>query len=60
VGVTGVNFQLPMTVSALDRLAAAVVTGIIVPPPITQVSLDEVPALLSKHGLGEGKSVITM
>jgi hypothetical protein len=31
-----------------------------VPPPITRFSLDEVPALLSKQGLGEGKSVITM
>jgi NADPH2:quinone reductase len=60
VGVAGVNFQLPMTISLLDRLAAAVVAGIIVPPPITRFSLDEVPALLSKHGLGEGKSVITM
>jgi NADPH2:quinone reductase len=59
-GVTGVNFQLPMTVSLLDRLAAAVVAGIIVPPPITRTSLDEVPALLSKHGRGEGKTVITM
>jgi NADPH:quinone reductase-like Zn-dependent oxidoreductase len=59
-GVTGVNFQLPMAVSLLDRLAAAVMAGIIVPPPITQFSLDEVPALLSKHGRAEGKTVITM
>jgi NADPH:quinone reductase len=59
-GVTGVNFRLPMTVSLLDRLAAAAVAGIIVPPPITRFSLDEVPALLSKHGRGEGKTVITM
>jgi NADPH:quinone reductase len=34
-GITGVNFQLPMTVSLLDRLAAAVVAGTIMPPPIT-------------------------
>jgi len=60
VGVAGVNFRLRMTVSLLDRLAAAVVTGIIVPPPITRTSLDEVPALLSKHGRGERKTVITM
>ncbi len=59
-GVTGVNFQLPMTVSLVDRLAAAIVAGIIVPPPITRTSLDAVPALLSKHGRGEGKPVITM
>jgi NADPH:quinone reductase-like Zn-dependent oxidoreductase len=60
VGVAGVNFQLRVTVSLLDRLAAAVVAGIIVPPPITRTSLGEVPALLSKHGRGEGKTVITM
>jgi NADPH:quinone reductase-like Zn-dependent oxidoreductase len=60
LGVTGVNFRLPMTVSLLDRLASAVVAGIIVPPPITRTSLDEVPALMSEHGRGEGKTVITM
>jgi NADPH2:quinone reductase len=59
-GVTGVNFQLPMTVSLLDRLAAAVVAGTIVAPPITRLSLDEVPALLSEHTRAEGKTVITM
>ena len=59
-GVTGVNFQLPMTVPLLDRLAAAVVAGTIVPPPITRISLDEVPDLLSRHGHAEGKTVITM
>jgi len=59
-GVTGVNFQLPMTVPLLDRLAAAVVAGTIVPPPITRISLDEVPDLVSTHGHAEGKTVITM
>ena len=60
VGVAGVNFQLRVTVSLLDRLASAVVAGIIMPPPITQFSLNEVPVLMSKHGRGEGKTVITM
>jgi NADPH:quinone reductase len=59
-GVTGVNFQLPMNISLLDRLAAAVVAGTIVAPPITRLSLDEVPALLGKHGHAEGKTVITI
>jgi NADPH:quinone reductase len=59
-GVTGVNFQLPMTVPLLDRLVAAVVAGTIVPPPITRISLDEVPDLVSRHGHAEGKTVITM
>ena len=46
--------------SFLTQLAAAVVAGIIVALPITRLSLDEVPALLSKHGRVEGKTVITM
>jgi NADPH:quinone reductase-like Zn-dependent oxidoreductase len=57
-GVTGVNFQLSMTASLLDRLASRVAAGSIVPPPITRVSLDDVPALLGRHT--EGKTVITM
>jgi NADPH:quinone reductase len=57
-GVTGVNFALSMTAPLLDRLAARVAAGSIVPPPITRVSLDEVPALLGRPT--EGKTVITM
>ena len=57
-GVTGVNFQLSMAVPLLDRLAARVAAGSIVPPPITRVSLDDVPAVLSRHT--EGKTVITL
>jgi hypothetical protein len=53
-----VNFQLSMTASLLDRLASRVAAGSIVPPPITRVSLDDVPALLGRHT--EGKTVITM
>jgi NADPH:quinone reductase len=56
-GVTGVNFRLSMTAPLLDRLASRVAAGSIVPPPITRVSLDDVPALL---GHTEGKTVITM
>jgi NADPH:quinone reductase-like Zn-dependent oxidoreductase len=57
-GVTGVNFQLSMTAPLLDRLAARVAGGSIVAPPITRVSLDDVPALLGRRT--EGKTVITM
>ena len=46
-GVTGVNFALSMTAPLLDRLAAWVAAGSVVPPPITRVSLDDVPALLA-------------
>jgi NADPH:quinone reductase-like Zn-dependent oxidoreductase len=60
VGVTGVNFRLPMTIPLLDRLASAVVAGTIVSPPISRVSLDEVPALLGEHGHAAGKTVITL
>jgi NADPH:quinone reductase-like Zn-dependent oxidoreductase len=56
--VTGVNFRLSMTAPLLDRLASRVAAGSIVPPPITRVSLDDVPALLGRHT--EGKTVITM
>lgn len=59
-GVTGVNFQLPMTVPLLDRLASRVATGSIVSPPITRLSLDDVPAFLAKSGQAEGKIVITI
>lgn len=58
-GVTGVNFALSMTAPLLDRLASRVAAGSIVPPPITRVSLDDVPALLG-GGHTEGKTVITM
>jgi hypothetical protein len=57
-GVTGVNFALSMTAPLLDRLAAQVAAGSIVPAPITRVTLDDVPALLG--GRMEGKTVITM
>jgi D-arabinose 1-dehydrogenase-like Zn-dependent alcohol dehydrogenase len=57
-GVTGVNFQLSMTATLLDQLAALAAAGSIVPPPITRVSLDDVPAMLGRHT--EGKTVITM
>ncbi len=58
-GVTGVNFQLSMTVPLLDRLASRVAAGSIVPPPITRIRLDDVPALLGGRHT-EGKTVITM
>ena len=59
-GVTGVNFQLSMTVPLLDQLAARVAAGSIVPPPITRISLDDVPAVLGSPSHTEGKTVITI
>jgi hypothetical protein len=46
-GVTGVNSAFPMSSELLGRLAEAVVDGGIVTPPITRVSLEEVPAALN-------------
>jgi NADPH:quinone reductase len=57
-GVRGVNYALSMTAPLLERLAARVSAGSIVPPPITRVSLDDVPTVLRSHS--EGKTVITM
>jgi NADPH:quinone reductase len=56
VGVTGVNFQLSMRAPLLDRLASRVAAGSIVPPPITRVSLDDVPALLGRPTEGKPSS----
>jgi threonine dehydrogenase-like Zn-dependent dehydrogenase len=60
--VTGVNFALPMSSELLERLAQAVVDGRIVTPPITRISLDEVPAALStaQSRPARGKTVITL
>src|SRR5260221_3094754 len=46
-GVTGINFALPISSELLERLAEAVVDGRIVTPPITRISLEEVPAALN-------------
>jgi NADPH:quinone reductase len=59
-GVTGVNFRLPLTVPLMERLAATVVAGTIVSPPITRIGIDEVPVLLSEQIHASGKTVITM
>lgn len=61
-GVTGINFALPMSSELLERLAQAVVDGRIVTPPITRISLEEVPAALNParaRPVG-GKTVITL
>jgi NADPH2:quinone reductase len=61
-GVTGFNFALQPSVAMLDRLADAVLTGRIVAPPITRISLDDVPAVLSGTADRpvEGKVVISL
>ena len=72
-GVTGVNFALHdfersggglslASSELLDRVAQAVSTGRIMAPPITRISLEDAPAVLSaadREGT-EGKTVITL
>lgn len=61
-GVTGINFGLQASPGLLERVANALVSGQIVAPPITRITLDEVPALLSGAARGptDGKTVITL
>jgi NADPH:quinone reductase len=60
-GITGVNFALPASSELFERVAEAVADGRIVAPPITRISLEEVPAALSSAQLrpDSGKTVIT-
>ena len=61
-GVTGINFALPMSSDLLARLAEAVIDGRIVTPPITRISLEEVPAALNpaQGRPARGKTVIAL
>jgi NADPH:quinone reductase-like Zn-dependent oxidoreductase len=61
-GVTGINFALPMSSELLQRLAEAVVDGRIVTPPITRISLEDVPAALNPAQArpARGKTVIAL
>jgi NADPH:quinone reductase len=59
-GVTGINFALPASSELLDSLADALVTQRIVAPPITRITLDEAPAVISGANgePADGKTVI--
>jgi NADPH:quinone reductase-like Zn-dependent oxidoreductase len=61
-GVKAVNFALPSSSELFERVADAVAAGRIVAPPITRISLEEVPAVLSPAGAraSSGKTVITL
>jgi NADPH2:quinone reductase len=60
VGVEGVNFRVSMSGALLERLAHEVTSGRLVPPPITSIKLDDVPAILNRPGASrtEGKTVV--
>jgi NADPH:quinone reductase-like Zn-dependent oxidoreductase len=55
--VLGVNFRVSMSSELLEQLADAVVSGRIVPPPISRIDLDDVPTL-NGGAQAEGKTVI--
>ena len=61
-GVTAINFALPSSSELFERVAEAVADGRIVAPPITRISLEEVPAALSSVQArpAGGKTVITL
>jgi NADPH:quinone reductase-like Zn-dependent oxidoreductase len=60
--ITGINFALPASSELFERVAEAVADGRIVAPPITHISLNEVPAALSSAQArpASGKTVITL
>ena len=61
-GITGINFALQPSSELFERVAEAVADGRIVAPPITRISLEEVPAALSSAQArpASGKTVITV
>jgi hypothetical protein len=54
--VTGVSFRLSLTVPCWSRWRLPSRPGTILPPPITRISLEEVPARLGAHGHADGKT----
>jgi NADPH:quinone reductase-like Zn-dependent oxidoreductase len=61
-GIAGVNFALPASSELFERVAEAVAGELIVAPPITRISLEEVPDALSSAQArpASGKTVITL
>src|SRR6476646_6750056 len=61
-GITAINFALASSTELFERVANAVADGSIFAPPITLISLEEAPAVLSPAGArpASGKTVITL
>jgi threonine dehydrogenase-like Zn-dependent dehydrogenase len=61
-GVTAVNFQLPASTELLERIANALASDQIVPPPITRISLAEAPAVFNgeNRSAPDAKTVIVL
>jgi NADPH:quinone reductase-like Zn-dependent oxidoreductase len=58
MGVTGVNFHLDQCPELLARVGDAVASGRVVPPPITRVTLGDVPVVWGRASHGMGKLVV--
>jgi NADPH2:quinone reductase len=60
-GITGVNFREQVSADAMQRLADAVADRSIEPPPITRITLADVPAVMNRPaGQVDGKTVVTL
>jgi NADPH:quinone reductase len=61
-GVRGVNFGLRMTTDLLERVARALVEGEVAEPPISRISLDDVPGICPtcRQPKTDGKVVIVL
>jgi NADPH2:quinone reductase len=60
-GIRGVNFALRETSELLQRVADALTTGRVIEPPITRITLDDVPGMLGPNAPRvEGKTVIVL
>ena len=61
-GVSALNFQVLASAELLDRVAGALVSDSIVPPPINRISLQQAPAVLAGENgsLLDGKTVIVV
>jgi NADPH:quinone reductase len=61
-GVTGLNFQLPASAELLERVADALASGLVAPPPIHRISLTQAPAVFAGENGSprDGKTVIVV
>jgi NADPH:quinone reductase len=61
-GVRGLNFALRQSSELLERVAQALVDHTVTEPPLTRISLDDVPAIFGSQGrpTPDGKTVIVL
>jgi len=61
-GVRGLNFALRQSSELLERVAKALVDHTVTEPPLTRISLDDVPAMFGSQGrpTPDGKTVIVL